>query len=251
MQKKIVTQFVKLASICLLMLAFLTHTPALVSAQSTSGYKCKNGETYPASAGQAGVTPETWCNSSNRGGLDTGGGGVQCNDGREVPLDSGISPADFCGSNGVRGMPSGSTGTETGTGSGNGTGGINCSFAQGGDPESCGFTGDVINKPPDTGVETCGAGTSAVKISFGIGCKGEGNGIIDMTLAILRFLSTGIGIIVVASVIVAGIQYTASRGNPQGTQAAIKRIQSSVGALLLFIFAYAFIRWVAPGLLLN
>ncbi len=107
--------------------------------------------------------------------------------------------------------------------------------------------------------KTCGSGTdNEVKVAFDFGCAGpeycDGkspdcvlNPIVDVAFAIFRFLSAGVGLIVIGSIIVAGLQYSASRGNPQATQAAIKRITSSIVALLIYIFIFAFANYLVPG----
>jgi len=101
--------------------------------------------------------------------------------------------------------------------------------------------------------KTCGGGSGqhAVKTSIDIGCEGKGNPILDMTFAIIRFLSTGVGLVIVGSMIWAGIQYTSSRGDPNATAQAVNRIRSNVGALLLFIFAYAILNYIVPGAVLK
>ena len=93
----------------------------------------------------------------------------------------------------------------------------------------------------------CGSGSDAVMTSINIGCKGVGNPIIDMTFAVIRFLSYGVGLVIIASVIFAGIQYTVSRDEPQAVAAAEARIKSSVIALIIFIFAYAILNYVIPA----
>ncbi len=97
----------------------------------------------------------------------------------------------------------------------------------------------------------CGAGDSKTTTSIDIGCVGKGNAITDATFAIIRFLTNGVGIVIVASLVVAGIQYTSSKGEPNETAKAIKRIQSNVVALLMFIFAYAMLNYIIPGGLLK
>ncbi len=103
------------------------------------------------------------------------------------------------------------------------------------------------------GTYTCGVGASNkhVQKSINFGCKGEGNPILDLTFAIIRFLSTGVGIVLVGSMIWAGIQYTSSRGDPSATAKAIGRIRSNVIALLIFIFAFAILNYVVPGVFLT
>lgn len=98
--------------------------------------------------------------------------------------------------------------------------------------------------------DVCG-GDPSVAVSIDFGCKGAGNPIIDLTFAIVRFLSIGVGIIVVASLIVAGIQYTSSSGDPQAAAKALKRISNTVAALVLYIFIFAIINWLVPAALLK
>lgn len=104
----------------------------------------------------------------------------------------------------------------------------------------------------------CGGGKDAsgnanphVTTSIILGCRGEGNPIMDLTFGIIRFLSTGVGLVLVGSMIVAGIQYTSSRGDPNATAQAENRIRSNVVALLIFIFAYAMVNYVVPGAFLK
>lgn len=106
---------------------------------------------------------------------------------------------------------------------------------------------------------------SAVKTSINFGCNGNKcangstqgycsqphNGIIDLTFAIIRFLSNGVGIVVIASIIVGGIQYIGSSGDPNNTNKAIGRIRSSIIALIVYIFAYAILNYLIPGAFFN
>lgn len=87
----------------------------------------------------------------------------------------------------------------------------------------------------------------AVGLSIKIGCQGKGNPIADMAFAVIRILSNGVGIVIIASIIYGGIQYTGSRGDPQATAMAVNRIRSSVFALLLFIFGYAILNYLIPA----
>lgn len=103
----------------------------------------------------------------------------------------------------------------------------------------------------DTG-KVCGDPTkNPVIVGIDFGCKRKGNAILDMTFAILRFLTIGVGIVVIGSIVLAGIQYTVSRGDPNATSQALKRVSSSVGALILFIFIYAILNWIVPNTILQ
>lgn len=102
----------------------------------------------------------------------------------------------------------------------------------------------------------CGAGTPsshppAVKTEIDFGCRNKGNSIMDMLFGIIRALSNGVGLIIVGSFIWAGIQYSASRGDPQNTAKAIGRMQATVVALLIYIFSYAFLNYIIPGAVLK
>lgn len=92
-----------------------------------------------------------------------------------------------------------------------------------------------------------GKGEQSVKIAIDLGCKGHGNPVADLTFAIIRLLSIGVGLVVVGSIVVAGIQYTTSQDDPKATAAAEGRIKSAIIALLVYIFAYAILNYVIPA----
>jgi|GEM_PF-3141563 len=110
---------------------------------------------------------------------------------------------------------------------------------------------------PNTAKFQCGKGQgNDVKTEFDFGCIGGDatkfsgatlNPILDIAFAIFRFLSAGVGLIVIGSIVVAGIQYTTSRGDPQQTAAAIKRISNSLIGLLLYVFMFAIANFLVPG----
>ncbi|HYH75064.1 MAG TPA: hypothetical protein VD735_03815 [Candidatus Saccharimonadales bacterium] len=64
---------------------------------------------------------------------------------------------------------------------------------------------------------------------------------------LVALLSALVGIVVVGSVIFAGIQYSASAGDPGKAAAAKSRITNSLLALAAFIFMFAFLQWLIPG----
>jgi hypothetical protein len=112
----------------------------------------------------------------------------------------------------------------------------------GGNEDATYKTGD-----PTASGDTCGEGDTTVHTSINIGCKGQGNPILDLMFALIRFLSIGVGIVVIGSIVVAGIQYTASRGDPSATAKALTRIYSTVAALAIYLFSYAILNWLIPG----
>jgi hypothetical protein len=63
----------------------------------------------------------------------------------------------------------------------------------------------------------------------------------------VNILSGLIGIAVVGSIILGGIQYSLAGDNPQALSAAKGRIMNGLTALVAFIFTYAFLQWLIPG----
>jgi hypothetical protein len=63
----------------------------------------------------------------------------------------------------------------------------------------------------------------------------------------IRALSAAVGIVVVIMVAVGGLQYAASKDNPQATAAAKNRIKDAILALVIYIFMFAFLQWIIPG----
>jgi len=109
-------------------------------------------------------------------------------------------------------------------------------------------SGSFIATIPVYAGTTCGTGTSAVTTAIDLGCNGKvADPILDLTFGIIRFLSVGVGIVVVASIVIAGIQYTMAGNNPQNVETAVNRIRTSLIGLLIFIFAYAILDFLVPG----
>jgi hypothetical protein len=95
--------------------------------------------------------------------------------------------------------------------------------------------------------DSCGGGDNAVHTSINFGCRGAGNPIADATFAIIRVLSDGVGLVIIASLVYGGIQYSASRGDPQATAMAVARLRSNVLAIIIFIFGYAMLNFIIPA----
>jgi hypothetical protein len=92
-----------------------------------------------------------------------------------------------------------------------------------------------------------GNGNDSVNTTINLGCKGTGNPINDLLFAVIRFMITGVGIVIVAVVIVAGLQYSTAQGEPQKQAAARMRIVNALLALLLYLFTFAILQWLVPG----
>lgn len=98
-----------------------------------------------------------------------------------------------------------------------------------------------------------GDDTEPIATKFDFGCLGPENApedmspIVDMAFAIIRFLSVGVGLIVVASIVYAGIQYSTSEGSAEKTQEAKARVRNAVIGLVFYIFSFALVQFLVPG----
>ncbi len=101
----------------------------------------------------------------------------------------------------------------------------------------------------------CGNGDNAVYTSIDIGCRGDNctsgkkggcSAITDMAFAIIRVVSDGVGLVIIGSMIWAGIQYTTSRDDPSAVGKAKERVLNNIIALFVYIFAYAILNYVIP-----
>ncbi|HEY4963502.1 MAG TPA: hypothetical protein VIH90_02290 [Candidatus Saccharimonadales bacterium] len=117
--------------------------------------------------------------------------------------------------------------------------GDSCISSTSSSASSCGDSIRLVGKQ-------CGGSGDAVTTQIDFGCNGVGSPITDMLFAIIRFLSIGVGIIVIGSIVVGGMQYIGSRGEPQSTGHAIARIRSAIIALIIYIFAYAILNYLIP-----
>lgn len=79
------------------------------------------------------------------------------------------------------------------------------------------------------------------------GLNTENCGILEYLAIFINVLSGLVGVAVIGSIIVAGIQYSASAGDAQAVAAAKKRISNALLALLVFALTYSFLQWLVPG----
>ncbi|MBX4188674.1 hypothetical protein KW792_01085 [Candidatus Saccharibacteria bacterium] len=64
---------------------------------------------------------------------------------------------------------------------------------------------------------------------------------------IVNFLSAAVGVVIIAMIIVGGIQYSLAGDNASALGAAKQRITNAMIALFAFLFAFAFLQWLIPG----
>jgi hypothetical protein len=67
----------------------------------------------------------------------------------------------------------------------------------------------------------------------------------------INLLSIAFGLIAVISIIMGGIQYTVSGGDPQKVTSAKQRIAKTIVAVLAYFVLYAFLQFLVPGGLFN
>jgi hypothetical protein len=122
---------------------------------------------------------------------------------------------------------------------------------QSGSGSSGGSSATFKTGTPSGGGDVCGGTVDgkdlSVHTTINIGCKGKGNPIADATFAVIRFLSNGVGLVIVGSLVYGGIQYSASRGDPQATAMAVNRLRSTLLALFIFIFGYTILNYLIPA----
>jgi hypothetical protein len=63
----------------------------------------------------------------------------------------------------------------------------------------------------------------------------------------INFLTALVGLAVVISIVIGGIQYGSSAGDPSKITAAKNRIRNALLALLTFLFLLALINFIVPG----
>jgi|GEM_PF-1648562 len=67
----------------------------------------------------------------------------------------------------------------------------------------------------------------------------------------INLLSVIFGILMVISLIIGGISYSTSEGDPQKAGKAKRRIANTIIAVVAYVFLYAFLQFIVPGGLFN
>ena len=103
---------------------------------------------------------------------------------------------------------------------------------------------------PASGCVTCngnGCEDSAAKPNATCN-KSSGCNLVDKYInPLINTLSLIFGLIAVASIIMGGIQFTTSEGDPQKAAKAKSRISKTIIALFAYAFLYAFLQFLVPG----
>ena len=99
-----------------------------------------------------------------------------------------------------------------------------------------------INQSGGSNATSTGSGANVPLVIDG--ASSEITSIINSILKIVYALS---GISIIGVVIMGGIQYSSSNGNPQAVSAAKKKIQNAILALVVMAMLYPLIQWLIPG----
>lgn len=83
-------------------------------------------------------------------------------------------------------------------------------------------------------------------------CNKDACDLVDLYLnPIINILSGIVGVVVAGSIILGGIQYSASDGDPQKAAKAKSRITNALFALIAYLFIWAFLQFLVPGGVFN
>jgi hypothetical protein len=84
------------------------------------------------------------------------------------------------------------------------------------------------------------------------GCTGNNCDLVKAYVdPLINVLAAAVGVVVTISIVIGGIQYSSSAGDPGKMQAAKQRIINALIALIGFFLFYAVLQWLVPGGLLN
>lgn len=75
----------------------------------------------------------------------------------------------------------------------------------------------------------------------------KNNPLVEKINVIVNFLSAAVGVVVIAVIIMGGIQYSIAGGSPEAVSKAKTRITNGLIALAAFLFIFAFLQWIIPG----
>lgn len=92
-----------------------------------------------------------------------------------------------------------------------------------------------------TEANDCSAATSPEQLNA------SNCGIINYIVVFTNALSAIVGVVIVLSLVIAGLQYSSAKSDPQAVAKAKQRIMNALIALFVFIFMYAFLQWLVPG----
>lgn len=110
---------------------------------------------------------------------------------------------------------------------------------------------DPTTPNPDTcGIECTSIGSDRDLTDCAGGLDGGNCEVMNIIVTITNALSAMAAIVIVAMIIVGGIQYSSAGVDASKIQAAKSKITNALIALLLLIFGFSLVQWLVPGGLL-
>jgi hypothetical protein len=91
---------------------------------------------------------------------------------------------------------------------------------------------------------------SPIDSSTSVKCSGGGL-IFNYLVIIIQFLSGAIGLVIVLMIVIGGVQYITSAGDPGAVKAAKQRIVNAITGLVLFLLMFAILNFLIPGGILT
>lgn len=79
------------------------------------------------------------------------------------------------------------------------------------------------------------------------GVAREGGPIVWYAIEVMKLISVVIGGVIILVLVMAGINYITSAGDPSGVKTAKKRIQNAITALILYLSMFAILNFLIPG----
>jgi len=102
--------------------------------------------------------------------------------------------------------------------------------------------------PCQPGNTACSVGSRPDPASLGKDCTVDKCDIINLYVdPFIKFLTIIVGIVVTIAIIIGGIQYSMSAGDPQKAASAKGHIRAAIIALVAYFLLYAFIQFLTPG----
>jgi len=68
---------------------------------------------------------------------------------------------------------------------------------------------------------------------------------------VIKFLSGAVGLVIVLMIVIGGIQYITSAGDPGRVKEAKTRITNAITGLVLFVLMFALLNFLIPGGIIN
>jgi hypothetical protein len=106
---------------------------------------------------------------------------------------------------------------------------------------------DLLLAAAQQSAQTQPSGADGVPVDCTRGVDSANCRAVSYLVYAINIASATVAIVIVGSIIAAGIQYSSARDDPQAIAKAKHRILMAVIALALFIFGFTFLQWLVPG----